>query len=90
MFLARAKLGQGATNTSGIPAVLHPNEAVIPLSKGRKIPVDMGDAASGGNVTNYAPTYNISTPDVDSFRKSAKQIQAEAFSAAQRSAAQNR
>lgn len=42
----------GTGNTSGgIPAVLHPNEAVIPLSRGRKIPVEMSGvkgASSGG------------------------------------------
>ena len=81
---------QGTPNTSGIPAILHPNEAVIPLSKGRKIPVEMGDAATGGQVLNYAPTYNIQTPDADSFRKSQKQVASEGFSAAQRAAANNR
>lgn len=42
---------QGTPNTSGIPAVLHPNEAVVPLTKGRKIPVDASglDAPGGGN-----------------------------------------
>ena len=35
-------------NTSGIPAILHDNEAVIPLSRGRKIPVEMGGVQSGG------------------------------------------
>jgi hypothetical protein len=34
----------GTANTSGIPAVLHPNEAVIPLSNNRKVPVEMGSA----------------------------------------------
>lgn len=41
---------EGTTNTSkflskvaggGIPSILHPNEAVVPLSRGRKIPVDL-------------------------------------------------
>jgi len=41
---------EGTANTSrqlsklpggGIPSILHPNEAVIPLSKGRKVPVDL-------------------------------------------------
>ncbi len=39
---------QGTPNTSGIPAVLHPNEAVIPLSRGRKIPVEMNGGGGGG------------------------------------------
>lgn len=35
---------EGTPNTSGIPAVLHDNEAVVPLSPGRKIPVELGGA----------------------------------------------
>lgn len=80
---------QGTANTSGIPAVLHDNEAVIPLTKGRKVPVEMGGTA-GGQTLNYAPTYNIQTPDADSFRRSQKQVAADGFSAAQRAAANNR
>lgn len=53
---------QGTANTSGIPAVLHPNEAVIPLTKGRKVPVDMKQPDSakepGGDVLQ---TININT-----------------------------
>ncbi len=81
----------GTANTSGIPAVLHANEAVIPLSKGRKIPVDLGgtNGAAGGTVINQPQTFNITTPDADSFRKSQKQIQNDAFRAGQRAAASN-
>ncbi|QGH74823.1 tail tape-measure protein [Bacteriophage DSS3_MAL1] len=82
---------QGTTNTSGIPAVLHPNEAVIPLSKGRKIPVDLGGAEGGqGGGKTVVQTFNISTPDADSFRKSQKQIAADGASAAQRAMSDNR
>ncbi len=44
------KFAEGTANTShhvsrlaggGIPSILHPNEAVVPLPKGRKIPVDL-------------------------------------------------
>lgn len=43
------RLAQGIANTNsltkraegGIPTILHPNEAVVPLPKGRSIPVDM-------------------------------------------------
>lgn len=80
---------QGTSNTSGIPAVLHPNEAVIPLSKGRKIPVDMGDSA-GGSSNTVVQNWNISTPDADSFRKSQKQLTAGGASAAQRAMSSNR
>lgn len=39
---------EGTANTSGIPALLHDNEAVIPLSRGRKVPVEMSGAGGGG------------------------------------------
>lgn len=81
---------EGTANTSGIPAVLHPSEAVIPLSKGRKILVDLGGVDPSGNVMNYAPVYNIDTPDADSFRRIQKQVTADGFSAAQRAAASNK
>lgn len=54
----------GTANTDGIPAILHPNEAVIPLSRGRKIPVDMGGQGQGGNTTNAPITINT-TVNVD-------------------------
>ncbi|TKA96222.1 hypothetical protein FAZ78_12640 [Cereibacter changlensis] len=47
-FRHAPQFAQGTPNTSGIPAVLHPNEAVIPLSKGRKVPVELGGADQGG------------------------------------------
>jgi tape measure domain-containing protein len=49
------QFAEGTANTSGgIPAILHDNEAVVPLSKGRKIPVDLGDGAGGGaNVASF-------------------------------------
>jgi hypothetical protein len=79
---------QGTANTSGIPAVLHPNEAVIPLSRGRKIPVEMGETAGGTNIN--APQYiTINTPDADSFRRSQKQIAADMARAGQRAVSQN-
>lgn len=78
----------GTANTSGIPAMLHDNEAVVPLSKGRKIPVDLGGMESGsgknGGGNSLHQTFNISTPDADSFRKSQKQVAAEAAGAGQR------
>jgi tape measure domain-containing protein len=82
----------GTPNTSGIPAMLHDNEAVIPLSRGRKIPVEFGDESGmggrgGGKVLNQ--TFNISTPDADSFRKSQKQTMAEAAGAGQRALGAN-
>jgi hypothetical protein len=81
---------KGTTNTSGIPAVLHPNEAVIPLSGGRKIPVDLGGAEGGGSNKTVVQNFNISTPDADSFRRSQKQLAADGASAAQRAMSSNR
>lgn len=49
-FSGAPHFAEGTSNTNkylskvsggGIPSILHPNEAVIPLSKGRKIPVDL-------------------------------------------------
>jgi hypothetical protein len=60
---------EGTANTSnGIPAVLHPNEAVVPLSRGRKIPVDMGNAGGksfvvGDIVTNVQVEGDASAED---------------------------
>ncbi|SDW76983.1 phage tail tape measure protein, lambda family [Ruegeria halocynthiae] len=80
---------EGTSNTSGIPAVLHPNEAVIPLSKGRKIPVEMaGGTSGGGTVINQPQTFNIQTKDADSFRRSQKQIAADAARSGRRAASQ--
>lgn len=80
---------EGGLTSGGIPAVLHPNEAVIPLSRGRKIPVEMGDNAGGGTIIHAPQTINIQTPDADSFRRSQKQIAADMARAGQRAVSQN-
>lgn len=81
----------GTANTSGIPAILHPNEAVIPLSKGRKIPVEMaGGLGGGGTIISMPQTFNVTTPDADSFRRSQKQVAADAGAASQRAIQSNR
>lgn len=89
---------EGTANTSGgMPAILHPNEAVIPLSRGRSIPVDLGDneprAGRQENLDGNTPAgkarpvfnVNITTPDPNAFRKSRRQIQLDMASAYQRS-----
>lgn len=79
----------GTPNTSGIPAILHENEAVIPLSGGRKVPVEMNDSmANGGNKT-LVQNFNIQTPDADSFRKSQKQLAADAASTGRKALSDN-
>jgi len=81
---------QGTANTSGIPAILHPNEAVVPLSGGRKIPVELGDAeAGGGKVINQNFAFSIQSPDADSFRRSRQQIEADMAMSGQRAMRKN-
>lgn len=64
---------EGTPNTSGgMPAILHDNEAVIPLSRGRKVPVEIAGAASGRTVVNQ--TFNFPNSNVDGFRKSKQQV----------------
>jgi hypothetical protein len=70
---------EGTPNTSGgIPAVLHDNEAVVPLSRGRSIPVELKGEGVGGDNQRQAPTINIANnihaKDVDSFRRSTRQV----------------
>ncbi len=68
---------EGTPNTSGgIPAVLHENEAVIPLSRGREIPVKLEGGQGGGDRQQRAPIVNIaiSAKDHDGFRRSRAQV----------------
>jgi tape measure domain-containing protein len=65
---------EGTGNTSGIPAILHDNEAVIPLSRGRKVPVQMTGGGGGGNGTVVNMNYQVTSPNADSFKKSRQQI----------------
>jgi tape measure domain-containing protein len=88
-FRNAPKYASGTANTSGgIPAVLHDNEAVVPLSRGRKIPVEMPNG--GGNGRAIVNNWNISTPDADSFKKSRQQVVTDMHMVAQRSFARNR
>lgn len=77
---------EGTTDTSGIPAVVHPGEAIIPLSGGRKVPVEMGDQQSS---PQFNSTFNIHTKDADSFRQSQGQIQRKQNLAMKRSSTRN-
>ncbi|RWQ47001.1 MAG: hypothetical protein EOS82_21145, partial [Mesorhizobium sp.] len=83
---------EGTANTSGgMPAVLHPNEAVIPLTRGREIPVDLGnddrsnDRSRGRPVQNNV--FNFSgVKDADTFRKSKNETKTQMLSAMNRAA----
>ncbi len=82
---------QGTANTSGIPALLHDNEAVIPLSKGRKIGVELnGDNAGSGQTVVQNMSFNFPNSDADSFKRSKSQVAADMASAGQRAAQKNR
>lgn len=74
---------EGTPNMSGgIPAVLYPSKAVVPLSSGRNIRVELrGD--QGGKTINAPQDITINTPDADSFRKSRQQLAAEMAMAGQ-------
>jgi hypothetical protein len=90
-FMGAPHYGEGTSNTSGgHPAILHDNEAVIPLSRGRKVPVEltgMSSNANGGVTVNN--NFNISSPDADSFRKSKSQIATDLHAAGARSWSRN-
>jgi hypothetical protein len=65
--------------TGGIPAVLHDNEAVVPLSRGREIPVRLQeDHLSDRNADDpqVNVTFNFPNGDADSFRRSQGQVEA--------------
>lgn len=80
----------GTPNTSGIPAILHDNEAVIPLSGNRKVPVELNGGGVGGGTFTYAPNFQINTPDADSFRRSRGQLLADAHTAGTIAARRNK
>lgn len=68
---------EGTPNTSGgMPAILHDNEAVVPLSRGRSIPVDLNGVGAGGGDTHIHNNIstNVVAKDFDSFRRSRGQL----------------
>jgi hypothetical protein len=90
-FIGAPHYAEGTPNTSGgHAAILHDNEAVIPLSRGRKVPVELTGVSSPANggvtVNNH---FNISSPDADSFRKSRSQIATDLHAAGARSWSRN-
>lgn len=84
-FVNAPHYAEGTPNTSGgIPAILHDNEAVIPLSRGRKVPVELTKEQSGGNSRAVNVSFNVTSPDADSFRKSRSQVIGDLHGAASR------
>jgi len=80
----------GTENTSGgMPSILHPDEAVIPLSRGRKIPVDLGPNGQNGGQSPLNVTIHVTTTDADSFMRSQGQIASKVGMALQRAQGRN-
>ncbi|UTU09456.1 tail tape measure protein [Caulobacter phage BL47] len=79
---------EGTANTSGIPSILHPNEAVIPLSRGRSVPVEMNDNGRSQPI-NVSSSFTIVTPDANSFRQSNGSIMREQNKQQKRAARRN-
>ncbi len=77
---------EGTPNTSGIPAFLHPEEAVVPLTRGRAIPIE-GDL--GGSTNHFTTNMTIVTPDANSFRKSRSSIERDQGRAQRRASLRN-
>lgn len=52
---------EGTANTTGngIPSILHPNEAVIPLSRGRSVPVTLSGQGGNSGTNSLTITNNI-------------------------------
>ena len=85
--MAVPHFAEGTPNTSGggFPAMLHPNEAVIPLSRGRKVPVELDSQQE----PEYKSDFNRSraggppqiimnlngVKDGDTFKRSKRQVE---------------
>jgi hypothetical protein len=81
----------GTVNTSGIPAMLHDNEAVIPLSKNRKVAVELnGDSGGGGQTVVQHMSFSLPNSDAGSLKRSKSQVAADMASARQRAAQKDR
>ncbi|ARB13621.1 PE-PGRS virulence associated protein [Caulobacter phage Ccr29] len=77
MFANAPHYAEGTSNTKlangGMPAIVHPDEAVIPLSRGRNVPVELKGAGGGSSTTVVSPI-TVYANDVDSFRPAQAQI----------------
>lgn len=78
----------------GMPSILHQNEAVVPLSRGRAIPIEFsgngamaGSQAQGGGSQHI--TFNVTSPNPDTFRKSQSQLATQAYAVGAKAARRN-
>ena len=81
---AEGTANTGSYGRGGIPSVLHPNEAVIPLSRGRKVPVEMNTREDRTSTSEFSAakqgggnTFNLNLSGIksaDDFKRSQRQI----------------
>lgn len=88
-FVNAPHYSEGTANTSGIPAILHDNEAVIPLSRGREVPVKLTNKQSHANGQSVQVNFTVHAADADSFQQSKQQIMADLHGAMVRSFSRN-
>ncbi|MEQ8308000.1 MAG: tape measure protein [Hoeflea sp.] len=98
---AEGTANTGPYGSQGIPSVLHPNEAVIPLTRGRKVPVEMASSEPSGNSQQSefqssragGPTvFNLNLSGLksaDDFKRSQRQISQKLSSAQERTRRRN-
>lgn len=88
-FHGAPRFAEGTANTSdllrtarggGIPAILHPNEAVIPLSRGRSVPVELTYQTDTTAIAQLAAAVSASVKDVISAREAKSEPTAESTS----------
>lgn len=77
---------EGGVTSGGIPAILHPDEAVIPLSRGRKVPIE-GDFGNGP--INVSSNITVVAPNPDGFRKARGAIARDQNRSLRRAASRN-
>ena len=77
----------GGLTSGATPAILHDNEAVIPLSKNRKVPVEMPKESSGDTIIQ---NFNITSDDGPSFNRNQDQIATRASRGIDRAKQRNR
>lgn len=79
VFAAARQYAAGGMPGGVIPTLLHPREAVVPLSGGRSIPVEMRPGSKGGEERPVSINVRmiVQTPDPNTFRQNSGQMAAE-------------
>jgi hypothetical protein len=61
--------------------VLHDNEAVIPLSRGRKVPVELGGKSTSAREGVTVNQYFSDNKSAETFRRSKRQVETDTYRA---------